>query len=130
MTITVEKTIAQCQERLNRALVDGDPEALEELVAPDCRIIGPKGFIIAKDEWVGVHASGVYEQVLLRTARSEVLQHGDAVIRCDVQQSECVYRGERISGLFRVQSVWVRAAGRWRLAATQYTALPADVPER
>ena len=43
----------------------------------DCRIIGPKGFVVAKDDWIGVHASGVYEQVLLRTVESELFQHGE-----------------------------------------------------
>ncbi len=117
-------TIAHSQERLNRALVDGDSAVLTELVAATCRIIGPKGFIVDKDDWINVHASGVYQQVLLRTVESELLEHGEStVIRSDVQQSECVYAGERITGLFRVLSVWVRSGTGWQLAATQYTAI-------
>jgi hypothetical protein len=115
-------TIDRAQKRLNQALVAGDSAALKELVVEDCRIIGPKGFLVAKDEWIGVHASGVYEQVLLETVESEALDHGEVVIRNDIQRSECVFQGERIDGLFRVLSVWVRTAGHWQLAATQYTA--------
>ena len=123
---TIADTVTDCQRRLNDALADGDAARLEELVAPDCRIIGPKGFLIAKDEWIGVHASHVYEMVFLRTLEADLIDYGDTAIRCDVQQSECVYQGETISGLFRVLSVWVRPTGHWRLAAIQYTALPAD----
>jgi hypothetical protein len=123
-TTALEDTIDRAQQRLNEALVDGDAATLTELVSPDCRIIGPKGFIVAKDEWINVHASGVYTQVLLHTVESELLPHGDTVIRSDIQQSECLYQGEHITGLFRVLSVWVRTSGHWQLAATQYTALP------
>jgi hypothetical protein len=123
MTATIEETIDRAQQRLNQALVDGDFAALHELVVDDCRIVGPKGFIVAKDEWIDVHASGVYEQVLLETVVSEVLEHAETVIRSDIQRSECVYRDEHVDGLFRVLSVWVRTAGHWQLAATQYTAI-------
>src|SRR4051794_34038643 len=51
-TTTLEHTIERAQERLNSALVTKDSAALTELVAPHCRIIGPKGFIVAKDEWI------------------------------------------------------------------------------
>jgi hypothetical protein len=125
-SMTLADTIEAAQQRLNHALVTADPVTLAELVAPGCRIIGPKGFIVAKNEWIDVHSSGVYEQLLLRTVESELFDYGNTAIRSDVQQSECIYRGEYITGLFRVLSVWVRTASHWQLAATQYTALPAD----
>ncbi|WP_163510611.1 nuclear transport factor 2 family protein [Fodinicola acaciae] len=123
MTATVTDTIELVQIRLNQALVDGDSAALRELVADDCRIIGPKGFMVATDEWIDVHASGVYEQVRLETVESEVIDHGDTAIRSDMQRSACVFQGERIGGLYRVLSVWLRTTSGWQLAATQYTAI-------
>jgi hypothetical protein len=124
-SMTLTDTIEAAQQRLNHALVAGESATLSELVAPHCRIIGPKGFIVAKDEWIDVHSSGVYEQLLLRTVESELFDYGDTAIRSDIQQSECIYHGEYITGLFRVLSVWVRSEAGWQLAATQYTALPA-----
>lgn len=124
--MTLSDAIEAAQQRLNHALVTADPATLAELVAPHCRIIGPKGFLVTKDEWIDVHSSGVYEQLLLRTVESELFPYGDTAIRSDIQQSECIYRGEYITGLFRVLSVWVRSGSHWQLAATQYTALPAE----
>ncbi|HZC26416.1 MAG TPA: nuclear transport factor 2 family protein [Actinopolymorphaceae bacterium] len=130
MTVTeVEETIAESQQALNTALMDGDAEELERLVATDCRIVGPKGFIVAKDEWINVHSSGVYELVFLRTVQSEVISYGDAAVRCDVQHSKCIYKGQDISGEYRVLSVWVRKDSSWQLAAIQYTAMPANTPD-
>jgi hypothetical protein len=91
---------------------------------PDARIIGPKGFIISRDEWIGVHESTDYQQVRLETSGTDVRTYDSAGIRFDVVESECTYKGETIAGHFRVMQVWVTDHERWKLAAVQYTALP------
>jgi hypothetical protein len=119
---TAEPDLALANAALLRALVEGDVDVLADAVAPGCRIVGPKGFLIDQQEWIDTHASGIYEQVLLDTVESDVQRYGDTAIRCDLQRSECLYQGEIIAGLFRVMSVWVRDRDAWRLAAIQYTA--------
>lgn len=113
--------------RLVQALIERDTAALKTLVDPDCRVVGPKGFLIDTDEWIGVHTSGIYEQVSLELMESDVVEHGDAAVRCKIQRSECRYRGETIKGLFRVMSLWLARDGDWRLAGIQYTALAPEV---
>ena len=121
--MSVVEEVTQAHRELLAALVEGDTVALNGLVADDCQIIGPKGFHIGKEEWVGTHSSQVYEQVLLEAIRSETRRYGDTAIRSDLQRSECRYRGELIAGLYRVLNVWVNSPAGWRLAAVQYTAV-------
>lgn len=121
--VSVVEEVAQAHRELLAALVEGDVVALGRLVADDCQIIGPKGFHIGKEEWVGTHSSAVYEQVLLEAVRSQTHQYGDTAVRSDLQRSECRYRGELIAGLYRVLNVWVNTAEGRRLAAVQYTAV-------
>jgi hypothetical protein len=47
-------------------------------------------------------------------------------IRLDVVESECLFRGETISGRFRVMQVWVTEDDRWVLAGVQYTGMATD----
>ncbi len=49
--------------------------------------------------------------------------YGNAGVRVDLVESECTYHGETIAGRFRVAQFWVTEAGRWQLAAVQYTAV-------
>jgi hypothetical protein len=121
MTTTLEHELDRAHAEMINALIDGDTATLKRLVHEDCQIIGPKGFHIGTDEWIGTHASHVYTQVALEVESSEVRQFGDTAIRCDLQRSECLYNGETIKGLFRVLHVWVRDDD-WRLVALQYTA--------
>jgi hypothetical protein len=120
-----ESTIRALQDQVNAALLGSDWETLDRLIAPDARIIGPRGFMISRDEWIGVHKGSDYQQVRLEAKDTEVHAYERSGIRLDVMESECVYRGETIAGGFRVMQVWVTDRSRWQLAAVQYTALPA-----
>ena len=115
--------LAESHQHVLDALLDGDREALGRLVADDCRIVGPKGFLIGKDEWIDAHHTGVYEQVMLQVEHSELTVRDDVAVRCDLQRSECLFHGETINGLFRVLNVWARTDEAWQLVGIQYTAV-------
>ncbi|HYY04621.1 MAG TPA: nuclear transport factor 2 family protein [Gaiellaceae bacterium] len=116
-------TVAQLQDRVNAALLASDWQTLEELVDPNAGIVGPRGFMISRNDWIGVHRESAYEQLRLETHDTDVRQYDGAAIRFDVVDSECRYRGETIKGRFRVMQAWAARSGRWRLVAIQYTAL-------
>lgn len=123
----MEETIQNLQEQLNQALLRGDGAVLDRLVDADCQIIGPRGFKIAKDEWIGVHGSGEFEQIRLEVRDTELHHFGATAVRCDILDSACRYHGELITGQFRVTQVWARQAETWTLVAIQYTPLAAEV---
>ncbi len=108
----VAGTIAALQRRVNEALVVADAETLQALVAEDCQIVGPKGYMISRDQWARVREGGYdYEQILLYPVRENLVVHERAAIRCDVVESRCSFRGELIEGLFRVTQAWVTDRG-------------------
>ena len=109
------------QDRVNQALLTGDWHTLSDLVAPDALITGPRGYMIGRDEWIGVHREEAYEQVRLDVVESVVHTYTMSGIRFDLVESQCLYRGEEINGRFRVSQVWASDDGRWQLASVQYT---------
>jgi hypothetical protein len=120
---SIADRLAESHQQVLDALVDGDRERLGRLVADDCRIVGPKGFLIGKEEWIDAHHSGVYEQVLLQVEHTELTVRDGFAVRCDLQRSECLFRGETIKGLYRVLNVWAHADEGWQLVGIQYTAV-------
>jgi hypothetical protein len=120
----MEQTIRTLQNKVNMALLQSDWQTLNELVAPEAKIIGPKGFMISRDEWIGVHQSADYQQVRLEATETDLRAYDSAGLRCDVIESECTYKGETIAGRFRVMHVWVTDHEKWQLAGVQYTGLP------
>src|SRR6266536_2191103 len=124
MEDAMEQTVRTLQDRVNAALLGSDWQTLNDLIATDARIIGPRGFIIDRDTWIGVHKESEYQQVRLQASDTEVHTYDHAGIRFDVVDSECTYKGETITGRFRVTQVWVTDHQKWQLAAVQYTSLP------
>jgi hypothetical protein len=121
-TITTPAGLQTAYDALLVAL-GGDPLTLDALVADRCQIIGPKGFLLGKAEWIEAHRGDVYQQILLESVEHDVQMYGDTAVRWDLQRSECLFRGEPIAGLFRVLSAWRRGRGGWQLVAIQYTAV-------
>lgn len=125
-TLTGERSsedVVQAHGALARALLAKDEPALQALVSDRCRIIGPKGFHIAKQEWIQPHVDDVYELVSLDVRDSVIESFDSTTVVVDLQESVCIYRGERIEGLFRVISVWHREDTAWEVVALQYTAV-------
>ncbi len=119
----MEPTIDELQNTVNQALLESQWATLEELVADNARIIGPKGFMIDRDTWIGAHQDTEYQQVRWETSESELHRYDQAAVRVDVVDSECRFHGETITGRFRVSQTWVTEDGQWQLAAVQYTPL-------
>ena len=57
-SVDVNVTAKSAHRALFAALLASDRESLDQLVAEGCQIIGPKGFQIAKDDWIHAHVDG------------------------------------------------------------------------
>src|SRR5437879_13786351 len=57
-TTLVEDDLAKLGENLLRAELLGDVVVLGEVLAPDFRGIGPRGFILTKADWPAKHRRG------------------------------------------------------------------------
>ena len=86
------QAVSALQGKVNTALLRSDGRTLDDLVSPTAAIIGPRGFMISRDEWINVHQSADYRQVRLETLWASVHAYDSAVIHCDIMDSECVYQ--------------------------------------
>ena len=99
-TLTPE-WVNRLQDKANRALLDHDWTTLESLVAPGARIVGPRGFLISRDRWIGVHQESAYEQERIEVVESVVDTYDNCAVRIDLVESRCRYEGKTIAGRFR-----------------------------
>ena len=124
------QAVSALQEQVNTALLRSDGRTLDHLVSPAAAIIGPRGFMITRDEWISVHQSAGYRQVRPETLEATVHAYDSAVIHCDIMDSECLYQGQTITGRFRVTHLWATDHQQWQLAAVHYTTLQTPQPRR
>ena len=93
----------------------GDAAFLEGALTDDFVGVGPLGFMLNKQQWVGRYAGGLsYESFALEEV--DVRIYGDAAVTTCRQLQVGEFRGNDIGGEFRATVVLVEREGRWLMA--------------
>lgn len=98
----------------------GDTAALDRILADEFVGIGPRGFMLTKQEWLQRHQAGalVYDALSLDDVQVRAYG-GDTAVMVARETQAARYQGQPMPGEFRTTLVWVRQDGSWRLAGTQ-----------
>jgi hypothetical protein len=103
------------------AELNDDRDALRRLIADDFQSIGPRGFVLDKDQWIDRHDR--FHYAALETSDHEVRLYDRAAIVRNVQRNTGVHDGQESRYVVRVGQVWIDQAGDWRLAGIQFSPL-------
>ncbi len=94
---------------------DNDAEALDKLLASDFVGVGPLGFVLDRDQWLGRFSNGL-ENRAFAVEDAQVREYGAAAVVVGVLAQETSFQGGDNSGRFRLTLVAVRPTDRWLLA--------------
>ena len=111
-----------------RAERENDAPALSEILTDDFAAIGPRGFRVDREQWLGRFRSGSYLNSRLEWDELQVNDYGQAAIVRGVQSSEGAFQGQRVGGRFRGTQVYVEQDGTWRLAAMKLSEIAEPTP--
>ena len=112
----------------------GDTAVLGEVLADDFVAVGPRGFMLTREEWLSRHASGklIYES--LEWDEVGVRVHGNAAVMIGRQSSRGLYQdGDvryEIHDQFRATLVFVEEQGRWQLLGLHLSPIAGPPGER
>jgi uncharacterized protein (TIGR02246 family) len=106
-----------------------DAEALDGLLADDFVGVGPAGFVLGRDQWLGRFGNGL-ENRSFAVEDAHVREYGTAAVVVGVLAQETSFQGRDNSGRFRLTLVAVRPTDRWLLAGAHIGMLqqPAGPP--
>jgi ketosteroid isomerase-like protein len=98
----------------------GDTAFLEHALADDFVGVGPRGFMLTKDQWLARHESGNLKYQSFELDEVEVRIYGDAAVAVYREIAEGVYEDENgrydLQDQFRATLVFVKQQERWLLA--------------
>ncbi len=93
----------------------GDAAFLEGALTDDFVGVGPLGFLLNKEQWLGRFAGGLsYESFALEEVEARL--YGDAAVVTGRQKQAGGFQGNDVGGEFRASLVLVEREGRWLLA--------------
>ena len=113
--------IREIQERFDHAELHDDRDTLRQLIDEEFLSIGPKAFVMDKQQWIDRHDFFTYH--VLDVTEVDVRVFGDAAIVRDVHRNRATSRGQDVQVSTRVSQVWIHRDSTWRLAGIQFSPL-------
>jgi ketosteroid isomerase-like protein len=117
------QTVMTLGEDWAAAELRGDTSFLGETLADDFVGVGPRGFMLTKDQWLSRHEAGSLRYEAFGLDEVQVRLFGDAAITVCRQSARGVYEDENgrfeLDDQFRATLVFVKQEGRWELTNLQ-----------
>jgi|SRR5580700_711402 hypothetical protein len=125
-----QQEISELIDSLESAELRGDVSYLDEHLSEDFIGVGPRGFLLTKQEWVGRHRSGDLKYTSLYT--DEIVVHlvkDEVVVATGKEMSSARYQGNDMPpDQFRFMMVFVKEDGDWRLGGKQLSPIMVPPP--
>jgi hypothetical protein len=115
----IEEEVRSRQRAFDRAELHADRAALRDLLTDDFLSIGPKGFVLDKQQWIDRHELFKYDE--LNISDVDVRLYDQAAIVRNVQTNKATFKDEPVNIQVRVSQTWVRNGGEWKLAGIQFS---------
>jgi ketosteroid isomerase-like protein len=97
----------------------GDTAFLERILADDFIAVGPRGFMLTKEQWLSRHDSGSLTYESFEWDEVRVRVHGGAAVMLGRETANARYEDgdvrHEIQDQFRATLVFVEEQGRWLL---------------
>ncbi|GAA2084860.1 nuclear transport factor 2 family protein [Streptomyces albiaxialis] len=114
---TERDELVEFGQRWARAERERDTAALGALLAEDFRAVGPRGFLVDREQWLERYDSGALVHDAFAWEDVEFRRYGDGAVALGVQSQQSTYDGRDVDGHFRVTQYLTRATGAWQIAA-------------
>jgi ketosteroid isomerase-like protein len=125
MRSTTDERILELTGNWVDAELRADTGALGALLHDDFVGVGPLGFMLPKQAWIGRHRGGELEYQALGLSETSVRHFGDTAIVIAAQHQEATYQGRPVPGeQFRITLVVVDD-GEPRIAGVHLTPIAA-----
>ena len=122
MDPTIEQPIIDAEERLRRAMLRSDVQALDELLAEDLVFTNHLGQVLGKRDDLDAHRSGIVTIRELIPSERVLRVHGPVAVVSVRVRLVGSYAGQPSEADFRFTRVWAESPqGTWRVLAGHST---------
>ena len=117
------EAIARCEEELRAAMLAGDVEALERLLAEDMIFVDQQGVRRSREGDIAAHRSGLLDLSSLDfRGDRRIWSHGDVASVVGTADVAGPYAGAAFFGTFAYLRLWKQQGDSWQIILPQCTA--------
>lgn len=107
---------------------NNDATALDKLLAEDFTAVGPRGFVLARVEWLQRYREAAFVNEQFEWNIDSVRTYGGSSILIGIQNQQSAYLGHPSNGQFRVTQILIRTDERWQLAGLHLSPMAQPEP--
>jgi hypothetical protein len=122
--LDLEASIRAAEERLWKAQLSADIEALDDLIADDLLFTGLTGSLETKSADLEQHRSGALKITKLEPVEFRVRPIPGGAITSVKMDAAAVVAGKVTSATLRYTRVWISENGRWQIAGGHLSIVP------
>ena len=104
----------------------GDTDALAQTLSDDFIGVGPRGFLLTKEQWLARYRSGDLKNKTVELDDVKARAYVNTAVLIGRQTQQASYQGHDASGQFRATLVFIKQDGLWRLASLHLSPLAAE----
>lgn len=123
-----EQLLIEIERQWAAAYVNGEADKLDAIFSPDYIQTNTRAVVTGKADEVGDLRSGSFRYEKFDTTEMKVQLYGDAAVVTGKIYLKGVdmKSGKTIEGTMRMTDTFIRQGGKWRVVASQTTAVPAS----
>ena len=125
---TREQQVLALVQRQADAERQADIAALDALLDPDFLLVGPRGFLLTKQQYLERFGSGGLRIMSFEWHDPQIRLFGNTAILVGTQVQQASYQGRDASGQFRSTLVAVQAGDHWRVVGLHLSPI-AEIPQ-
>ncbi len=112
-----EMIIEALEEKLRQAMLIGDVQSLDELIAEDLVFTMHTGLVIDKQDDLDAHRTGIQKFTKIDLDDQQVRHYGDCAVVTVKVELAGNFNGQDYSETYRFTRVWIKRQNRWQIAA-------------
>jgi ketosteroid isomerase-like protein len=105
-----------------------DADTLDGLMTDDCTVIGPRGFVLDRQQCLERYRSGGLRTEAFDWSDVRVREFGSTTVAVGIVTQRAFYRGQDASGRFRATQIAVQQDGTWKCAGLQFSGPIPEMP--
>jgi ketosteroid isomerase-like protein len=114
---SVSEQIQECIGKWADAELHSDLGALNQMLNADFSCVGPAGFVIDKEQYLGPRRSGDLTTRALSWDCAKIRAYGDTAVAIGTQTQQSSFQGRDSSGRLRATQVLVHGPGGWGIVS-------------
>ena len=125
MSDTIKAEIKKLEDRRFQAMIDGDFDTLDKLLADDLTYTHSSGQADTRAEYIALCKRGVFKYQKIERPIEDIQVYGETVVVTGHVKMAVLIDGNSKQLNSRYTNVWIKGAKGWQMVAWQSTPAPA-----